>query len=209
MAGQYVSGSNHYYYGDVLFRYHHPFEKRTVERNKAFGQQADAAATVTERKAVTKETGVTGLSVFYRLHNLCGFDPIKDLVIDAIHALTLNWIRSKIEKHLLADLGYNQDCQVLDRSTCSGGVLDRNDLAKAFYLLRRIHQLVFSKELRIDGWTQHHIKVLHNLLWKHAIFLESLYGITSCTENVEYSLHMAEDIERHSTLDNYWCYVNN
>ena len=74
-------------------------------------------------------------------------------------------------------------------------------------ILTRIHQLVFSKELRIDGWTQHHIKLLHNLLWKHAILLESLYGITSCTENVEYSLHMAKDIERHSTLDNYWCYV--
>ena len=58
-----------------LFRYHHPFEKRTVERNKAFGR-ADAAATVTERKAVTKETGVTGLSVFYRLHDLCGFYSI-------------------------------------------------------------------------------------------------------------------------------------
>ena len=54
MVGQYVSGSNHYYYGDVLFRYHHPFEKRTVERNKAFGQRADAAATVTERKSVNQ-----------------------------------------------------------------------------------------------------------------------------------------------------------
>ena len=78
---------------------------------------------------------------------------------------------------------------------------------ECFCLLTRIHQPIFSKELRIDGWTQHHIKLLHNLLWKHAILLESLYGITSCTENVEYSLHMAEDIERHSTLDNYWCYL--
>lgn len=42
---------------------------------------------------------------------------------------------------------------------------------------------------------------------KHAILLESQHGITACTENVEVSLHMVDDIERHSTLDNYWCFV--
>lgn len=36
---------------------------------------------------------------------------------------------------------------------------------------------------------------------------EELYGLTACTENVEYSLHMPEDVARHSIPDNYWCYV--
>ena len=36
---------------------------------------------------------------------------------------------------------------------------------------------------------------------------EELYGLSACTENVEYSLHMPDDIVRHSTLDNYWCYL--
>lgn len=34
-----------------------------------------------------------------------------------------------------------------------------------------------------------------------------MHGLAACTENVEYSLHMAEDVRRHSTLDNYWCYL--
>ena len=171
MAGQYVSDSNHYYYGDVLFRYHHPFEKRTVERNKAFGQRADAAATVTERKAVTKETGVTGLSVFYRLHDLCGFDPIKDLVIDAMHALTLNLIRSEIEKTTeLKDgrvpsvcpsdpggkhkLGFWKSEEFSKLSLVAPYILHSQipkEPYECFCLLTRIHQLVFSKELRTDA----------------------------------------------------------
>jgi len=36
---------------------------------------------------------------------------------------------------------------------------------------------------------------------------EELYGLSACTENVEYSLHMPDDIVCHSTLDNYWCYL--
>ena len=45
------------------------------------------------------------------------------------------------------------------------------------------------------------------LLWKHHIEYEHLYGLSACTENVEYSLHIPEDIERHSIPDNYWCYM--
>ena len=48
---------------------------------------------------------------------------------------------------------------------------------------------------------------MRKLLWKHAILLEYLYGTKACTENVECSVHMVDDIERHSTLDNYWCFV--
>ena len=48
---------------------------------------------------------------------------------------------------------------------------------------------------------------LEDLLWIHAVKYEKLCGLSACTENVEYSLHMPEEITRHSTLDNYWCYV--
>ena len=78
---------------------------------------------------------------------------------------------------------------------------------KCFTLLTKIHHLIFSKQLRINGWTKNHIELLERLLWKHAIQYESIYGISACTENVEYSLHMAEDVRHHSTLDNNWCYL--
>lgn len=74
-------------------------------------------------------------------------------------------------------------------------------------LLKRIFDLVFSKRLRIQGWTQDHIICFKKLLWAHAVQYEELYGVSACCENVEYSLHMPEDIQRHSLLDNYWCYL--
>ena len=76
-----------------------------------------------------------------------------------------------------------------------------------FCYLNEIHNLVFSKRLRIEGWNEDHSKYFKQLLCSHAILYEELYGINACTENVEYSLHMPEDVKRHSTLDNYWCYL--
>lgn len=56
-----------------------------------------------EWKRISKGSGVTGESIFYRLYDLCGFDPVQDLVIDAMHAIVLNLIRTELEVHLLAD----------------------------------------------------------------------------------------------------------
>ena len=76
-----------------------------------------------------------------------------------------------------------------------------------FCLLSDIRNLIFCHTLRINGWRKHHILTLESLLWKHAILFESIYGLQACTPNLEYSIHMADDVARHSTLDNYWCYV--
>ena len=76
-----------------------------------------------------------------------------------------------------------------------------------FMLLVAIHRLVFSRRLRSQGWTEEHRSYFKRLLWSHAIQYEELYGLAACCENVEYSLHMPEDVERHSLLDNYWCYL--
>ena len=76
-----------------------------------------------------------------------------------------------------------------------------------FCLLSEIHQLVFSEPMRLQGWSPEHCEYLRHLLWRHAILYEEFYGLSACTENVEYTLHMPEDIVRHSTPDNYWCYL--
>ena len=76
-----------------------------------------------------------------------------------------------------------------------------------FCLLSEMHHLVFSERMRIEGWQPEHLDYFKKLLWKHAIMFEELYGLSSCTENLEYSLQMPEDIVKFSTLDNYWCYV--
>ena len=76
-----------------------------------------------------------------------------------------------------------------------------------FILLCQIHKAVFNKQRRIEGWTIGDVTHLKKLLWSHAIHFEHLYGTSACTENVEYSLHIPDDIRRHSSPDNYWCYM--
>ena len=266
VSGEYIPERRHYYYGHFQFRYWNPSPPRTAQEDRQSGQAADSATTMAERKRISRESGVTGESIFYRLYDLCGFDPVKDLVIDAMHAIVLNLIRTELEVHLLRDLGANADRTPLERDPRVGGLLDRASLAKAldnvdwlmelkdgrvpsvpastsheskklghwkaeefskfiqvapvvlrdlvphkaytcFCLLSEIHNLVFSKRLRIEGWNEDHRIYFKQLLWSHAILYEELYGIKACTENVEYSLHMPEDVNRHSTLDNYWCYL--
>lgn len=64
----------------------------------------DSASSVTERKRLSKLSGLTGESILYRLYDLCNFDPVKDLVVDVMHSLVLNL---ELENHLLAELGGN------------------------------------------------------------------------------------------------------
>ena len=76
---------------------------------------------------------------------------------------------------------------------------------ECIYLLTKVYHLIFFKRMRIQGWTLEHREYLRLLWWRHAIMYEELHGLSACTENVEYSLHLPDDIVRHSTLDNYWC----
>ena len=186
------------------------------------------------------------------------FDPIRDLVIDAMHAIVLNLVRREFEQLIFSNMGPNADKPVEARNPRDGGVLHRNDLITAlskvrwttelrdgrlptlnpkvssnsklgnwkaedygkfvavapvvlagiipkevyecFMLLVKIYTLVYSKYLRYSGWQVEHISYLSDLLWKHGILYERLYGLTACTENVEYTMHLPEDIKRHIPL---------
>ena len=66
-------------------------------------------------------------------------------------------------------------------------------------------QMLYSPQLQATGWQDHHIARLEKLLWSHAIRAEEFYGLHMCTKNLEYSVHVAEDIRRHSSMDNYSC----
>ena len=265
VAGKYVAERRHYYFGDFNERCYVAAEKRDAEENRQFGKHVDSAGSYADRCRRSKETGVTGETIFFRLYDLYGFDPIKDLVIDAMHAVVLNLLRRELEDHIFCDMGPNASLAIEDRDPTSGGVLRRNDLITAlskvnwttelrdgriptlnpdpssgsklgnwkaeefskfaaiapvvlvdivprrvyscFMLIVKIHNLVLSHYLRSTGWQPEHITYLKDLLWLHAIEYEELYGLSACTENVEYSLHLPEDIVRHSIPDNYWCYV--
>ena len=267
VSGTYIAERRHYYYGNFRYRFQNPAEERSLELNRRNGRRADKASSVAERKRITRDSGVTGECIFYRFTDLCGFDPIRDLAIDAMHAVVLNLVKTELENHLLADLGPNASVSIAERDSSQGGLLDRNDLVKSLSkvkwttelkdgrvpsltpthdskskcmlghwkseefskfilvapvilrelvpqkayesicLLAKVYHLIFSERMRIQGWTREDREYLRLLLWRHAIMYEELYGLSACTENVEYSLHMPDDIVRHSTLDNYWCYM--
>lgn len=131
VKGKYISERRHYYYGNFLTRYWNPCPLRTADEERINGKRADDAPMPTERKRISKETGVTGECIFFRFYDLCGFDPVKDLVIDAMHAVVLNLIRTELVNHLLADLGSNAAKPPLERDPRQGGVLDRVHLAQS------------------------------------------------------------------------------
>ncbi len=266
VAGEYIAERNHYYYGNYQYRYRFPASPRTACSNRTLGREVDSAATEAERKRLSKQHGVTGESILFQLYDLCQFDPLLDLVVDVIHSVVLNLIRSELENHLLKDLGGNAACRAVDRLPDVGGVLDRKDLDRnlrlvpwymelrdgrapqicssdptgkhklgnwkaeefskfivvapyilreiipeqsyrCFCLLTELYNLLYFMELRVQGWTTEHQEFLRKLLWRHHIDYENLYGLSACTENVEYSLHLVEDVSRHSAPDNYWCYL--
>lgn len=68
----------------------------------------DHALSNAQWKQLVKENGVTGESLFYQHYDLCGFDPIYDLVIDVMYAVELNLIKSEMEL-MIADMGSNRD----------------------------------------------------------------------------------------------------
>lgn len=57
------------------------------------------------------------------------------MVIDAMHAISLNLLRSEMEKHLLADLGPNSSRIATDRDLPTGGLLSRTDLAASLKVI--------------------------------------------------------------------------
>ena len=101
LEGEYLSEFSHYYYGQFQYRYRFPAPLRTATDNRALAQQVDTAATAAERSRLSKLAGITGETILYRLYDLCGFDLVRDLVVDVMHSLVLNLIRSELENHLL------------------------------------------------------------------------------------------------------------
>jgi succinate dehydrogenase/fumarate reductase-like Fe-S protein len=70
--------------------------------------------TVTERKRLQTETGVTGVSFLFELYSLYAFDPVKDMVIDRMH-LTFNMLKREFIDQMWVDMGINSDIPINDR----------------------------------------------------------------------------------------------
>jgi hypothetical protein len=113
VEGTYIASRKHYYYGDFHRRFYHPAEPKTAKNNRADGRAVDNAPTRKQQSVISPECGVNGESVFYRLYNLYSFDPIQDLVIDAMHTIVLNLISREFEHLVFASTSCNEGLQSL------------------------------------------------------------------------------------------------
>ena len=87
----------HYYYGNFLHQYRFPPLLHSVEESRAHGVEVDVASSDFQRKNVVMEHSVTCVSLFYCLYDLCGFSPVQDLVINSMHAIGLNLVRTELD----------------------------------------------------------------------------------------------------------------
>ena len=122
-VGRYIAERRHCYYGNFHYRFQNPAEERSIGDNRKNGRRADKATSVAEQKRITRDLGVTGACIFFRLTDLCGFDPIRDLTIDAMHAVVLNLVKTELENHLLADLDPNASVAIAERDSSQGAFL--------------------------------------------------------------------------------------
>ena len=72
-------------------------------------------------------------------------------------------------------------------------------------LMVRIVELVFG--CCRNGWTPELVELLKQLIWRHNILTEEVEGLANCTISLHNLTHLPDDIVRHSSPDNYWCFV--
>ena len=155
VIGTYIPEKRHYY-GNFRYRFYFRCPLRTAESNREKGRHVDEAPSTAERRR-QKEAGVTGECIFYRLLDLCGFDPLKDMVIDTMHTVILNLVQSELEDHLLSDLGANKSKPPHLCDPSEGGLLDVKDLMKS---LDRVHWTIGPHTLRTDGSLQLVLRII-------------------------------------------------
>ena len=76
---------------------------------------------------------------------------------------------------------------------------------KVWILIVRIVEMIFSTER--SGWSEHSLKLLHHLIWRHNILTEETHGLHSCVISLHNLVHLPDDIIRFSSPDNFWCFV--
>ena len=72
-------------------------------------------------------------------------------------------------------------------------------------LLVQMVQMVFNV-CRTHGWQEKDIELFRNLSWRHNIMVEETFGLDACVVTEHNLIHVADDISRFSSPDNYWVF---
>jgi len=85
-----------------------------------------------------------------------------------------------------------------------GGALPEQNY-HTLILMVTIVELVFS--CCRTGWSPESLQLLNKLIWRHNALTEEVEGLKNCTITLHNLIHLPDDIQRHSSPDNFWCFV--
>ena len=85
-----------------------------------------------------------------------------------------------------------------------GGLIEDEDFS-IWRLAARMIEMVYYYER--NGWKEDDVKLFDNLAKHHIILVEEQLGLDQCVVIAHNLEHAAEDIQRFSSPDNYWCEV--
>lgn len=143
-VGTYVPEKHHYYYSGFGQKFRNRPASRTVQYTVEHGHRYDNAISKREKNEIRLQTGVSGVSILFQLHTLCGFDLVNDLVVDRMH-LTFNTLKKEFLMYIWADLGENADRDIDERDPSVGGLVSRNDLKE------HLEHVKWTKQQKASG----------------------------------------------------------
>ena len=79
------------------------------------------------------------------------------------------------------------------------------DEMQCWQLLVQMTQMVFNV-CRTHGWQDKDIELFRNVAWRHNILVEETFGLEACVITEHNLIHVADDISRFSSPDNYWVF---
>lgn len=79
------------------------------------------------------------------------------------------------------------------------------DQFQCWKLLVQMVQMVFNV-CRTYGWQEKDIQLFRNLAWRHNILVDETFGLNACVVTEHNLIHVADDISRFSSPDNYWVF---
>ena len=229
-------GSPHYYYGKCGYHARHKWPSRSMEESlpdmKAAGEEEGAAWNRLSRDSGF--TGLTKLVTLYELYGFnvlldTPIDLMHNLPMNVVKKNLRHFIdKGHINRQLESRLENVPWTPEIRASRYPSGITTRlgywkaedyqkfcfpasevifNDLmpANEFQCWTLVVQMVFNC-CCIFGWTDKDIELFIDIAWHHNIMVEELFGLDACVITEHNLIHVADDIRRFSSSDNYWVF---
>ena len=96
-TGIYLPVQRHYYYPGFREHYRFPWEKRNLKDEIPRMTEVEQEERRTVFENLSRDTGFLGVPQLHRLNALYSFDVLHDLVFDAMHLISLNIVKRRVQ----------------------------------------------------------------------------------------------------------------